>query len=123
MMGTADPLSPALLRLLRLLRLLGTRTPRKLAPIRPYSHDRSSGPGLFVQTATPDEDLYQPFRFADHQHVAGVDFDEGLHSAKRSDALVLNLCRDGTITPSEYPRAWHIVGHTTAVNFFYHDGG
>ena len=88
-----------------------------------HTHDRSSGPGLFVQMATPDQDLCQPFRFAHHQHVAGVDLYERLHSAKRGNALVLNLCRDGTITPSEYPRAWHIVGHTAAVNFFYQDGG
>ena|SRR6516225_4589845 len=78
---------------------------------------------LRVQPAAFDEDVGQLFRLAHHQHVAGVDLYERLHSAKRGNALVLNLCRDGTITPSEYPRAWHIVGHTAAVNFFYHDGG
>ena len=38
-----------------------------------------------------DEDFCQPFRFADHEAVTGVDFDERLHSADRVDALVLRL--------------------------------
>ena len=84
-----------------------------------------SGPDglvLHVQSTTLDEDLGQPFRFADHQHVAGVDLDERLHSAKRGDVLMLKFHRDGAaVAPSEYPRSWHLVGHTAAVNFFYHD--
>jgi len=98
--------------------------PQRSNPNRTAYHSRSAtGLALHGETATLDEDLCQPFRFADHQHVAGVYLDERLHFAKRGNALVLNLHRDGAITPSEYPRAWHIVGHTAAVNFFYHDGG
>ena len=47
--------------------------------------------GLRIQPAALDEDLGQPFRFADHQHVAGVYLEECLNSAKRVNVLALHL--------------------------------
>ena len=59
--------------------------------LRQHSRQVLSAWALFVQTAAPDEDLCQPFRFADHQHVAGVDLDEGLYTTKGFNVLTLHL--------------------------------
>ena len=75
---------------------------------------------LHVKLATLNEDLGQPFGFADHEVVAGVKFDERVHPAEGVDAPALRLNRECGRGPSD-PSMRHVGGQGAAVNLLQHD--
>jgi hypothetical protein len=76
---------------------------------------------LRIEATTLNEDTGKPFRFADHQHVAGVDLDKRLHAADSFNACALFFDRVRAVAQCEYPGARHILGHTARGDFLHRD--
>ena len=68
---------------------------------------------LRVKPTAFNEDAGQPFRFADHNHVTGVDLDERLHTTERLNILVLHLRSEDTIPPSQNPGSRDLIRHSS----------
>ena len=72
--------------------------------------------GLHVQPAAFNENLCQSFRFADHEAVTGIDFDERLHSAECFNVLALQLRCDGSTPQGQNPSHVLALGAYSSLN-------
>ncbi len=75
--------------------------------------------GLHVPLTSINEDLRQPFRLADHNHVTGIDLDERLNTTEGVNVFALQLRREGTIPPSQNSGAGNVVGHSPSRHLLY----
>jgi hypothetical protein len=72
---------------------------------------------LGVKPTALNKDAGEPFRFADHKAVTGIDFDERLHSTDGFNACALFVDRVRAVAQCEYPGARHILGHIATGDF------